>query len=71
MNSNPTPRDERGPGRPPKEAVAAHGHVHIRTTMERKIRWVKAAQRNGIGLSEWITRAADSAAELAELGRKP
>lgn len=37
-------------------------HIHIRTTMDRKTTYVKAAQREGKTLSEWITAHCDAAA---------
>lgn len=51
-----------GPGRPPSEATAAAGHIHLRVTMERKNRYVRAAQKTGRGLSQWITDTCDTVA---------
>jgi len=57
--------ENRGPGRPPVGGTAAVGQIHIRTTMERKNSYVRAAQRKKIGLSEWITQTCDKEAASA------
>jgi len=48
------------PGRPPRESESAAGHIHIRTTIERKTAYVRAAK--GKPLTEWMTEACDRAA---------
>ena len=52
-----------GPGRPTTEAAPAVGHIHLRVTMDRKSRYVRAAKRRGQPLSEWMQAACDSACE--------
>jgi len=46
-----------GPGRPTTDA--ATGHIHLRVTMDRKNRYVRAAKRDGKNLSDWITETCD------------
>lgn len=42
-------------GRPPKpEGQVATSHLHIRVKPRDKAAWVKAAQRRGMTLSEWV-----------------
>ena len=53
--------DPRKPGRPPTDGVAATGHVHIRTTLDRKSAWVRAAHPKT--LAEWVTKTLDAAAK--------
>ena len=55
--ATPSPR---GPGRPPKSGEAAVGHLHIRTTLQRKSAWVRAARPRP--LAEWVTEQLDRAA---------
>ncbi len=47
-------------GRPPREAESAVGHIHIRTTLERKGIYKRAAR--GKSLAEWMTEVCDRAA---------
>jgi len=47
-------------GRPPRESETATGHIHIRTTLDRKSAYVRAAR--GKPLAEWVTEACDRAA---------
>lgn len=54
----PTP-ETRKPGRPLAEATPASGHIHLRVTMERKNRYVRAARKRKLKLSEWMTEALD------------
>jgi hypothetical protein len=58
MNQPPKP-----PGRPPIDGVPAVGHIHLRVTMERKNRYVRAARAKQTGLSEWITNTCDAASK--------
>lgn len=60
----PSNQQPRGPGAPPKDGVAAAGHVHLRVTMERKTRWVRAAQRSGWNLTTWCEKHLDAAAAV-------
>lgn len=53
---------ETGPGRPLTDSTPASGHIHLRVTMERKNRYVKAAHRRKRKLSEWLTETCDIAA---------
>jgi hypothetical protein len=53
------PAPSRGPGRPPTEAESAVGHIHMRVTMDRKNSWVRAAQSQGLSLSDWIEAKCD------------
>lgn len=46
-------------GRPPKNGETATAHIHIRTTLARKIVWVKAAK--GKPLAEMVTEIVDKA----------
>jgi hypothetical protein len=47
------------PGRPLTDATPAIGHIHLRVTMERKNRYVRAARKLKLKLSEWMTAALD------------
>jgi len=47
-------------GRPPRDGEAAVGHIHIRTTLARKIAYVRAAQPRK--LTEWVFEHLDKAA---------
>ena len=51
----------RGAGRPLNDSTAATGHIHLRVTMERKNRYVRAAKRRKLKLSEWMSEACDNA----------
>lgn len=52
---------------PTKNANAAKGpetrssHLHIRVAPHQKAAWVKAAQRDGKGLSDWVISQLDGA----------
>lgn len=46
-------------GRPLADETPASGHIHLRVTMERKNRYVRAARRRKQKLSEWMTEALD------------
>ncbi|MES2367040.1 MAG: hypothetical protein V4563_14285 [Pseudomonadota bacterium] len=58
------PIEPRKPGRPPIRGETAGAHVHIRTTLDRKNAWVKAAKPRK--LSEWVTETVDQAAGYRE-----
>lgn len=62
MNTPANHPPERGPGAPPKDGVTAVGHIHLRVTMERKSRWVRAAQHSGQNLTSWMETHLDAAA---------
>jgi len=47
-----------GPGRPTE--ITADAHVHLRVPMSKKSQWVRAAQRSGTNLSDWLTGLADA-----------
>lgn len=47
-------------GRPPRETESAVGHIHIRTTLDRKAAYVRAARPKP--LAEWMTEILDKAA---------
>ena len=49
------------PGRPLADETPASGHIHLRVTMERKNRYVRAARKRKLKLSEWMTEACDNA----------
>jgi hypothetical protein len=49
----------RGAGRPLNDSVAATGHIHLRVTMERKNKYVRAARRRKMKLSEWMLATCD------------
>jgi hypothetical protein len=54
----------------PSEVEPTLGHIHIRTTMERKSAYVRAAKPRT--LVQWITEALDKAAGYnPESGRPP
>jgi len=57
---NPPIPEPRPAGRPPVDGEAAHAHIHLRVTMQRKNRYVKAAQRRRQTLSEWILESCDA-----------
>ena len=44
------------PGRPLADETPASGHIHLRVTMERKNRYVRASRRRKMKLSEWMTK---------------
>lgn len=46
-------------GRPLADSTPASGHIHLRVTMERKNRYVRAARRKKQKLSEWMTETLD------------
>ena len=46
-------------GRPLADSTPASGHIHLRVTMERKNRYVRAARKLKLKLSEWMTAALD------------
>ena len=50
---------DRQPGRPPDDDEPATGHIHLRVTMERKNRYVRAARKRNLKLSKWMTDALD------------
>lgn len=51
---------ERGRGRPPIAGETAGAHIHIRTTLKRKLAYMKAARPRK--LTDWITDKLDAAA---------
>jgi hypothetical protein len=56
MNPNPEPKSV---GRPLADETAASGHIHLRVTMERKNKYVRAARRRKMKLSEWMLATCD------------
>ena len=46
-------------GRPLADETPASGHIHLRVTMERKNRYVRAARKRKMKLSEWMTETCD------------
>lgn len=46
-------------GRPPKHGEPAIGHIHLRTTLDRKSAYVRAAKPKP--LAEWMTQVCDKA----------
>lgn len=57
MNNDEEPR---GRGRPPIAGETAGAHIHIRTTLKRKLAYMKAARPRK--LTDWITDKLDAAA---------
>lgn len=57
----------RKPGRPPIGGETATGHVHVRTTLPRKGRWVRAARPKT--LAQWATEILDKASEVETKNR--
>lgn len=53
-------KKESNAGRPPRDGAAAVGHIHIRSTIERKSAYIRAAQPKS--LAEWATKILDEAA---------
>jgi hypothetical protein len=51
------------PGRPLTGDTPASGHIHLRVTMERKNKYVRAAQIKKMKLSEWMILACDGISE--------
>ena len=47
------------PGRPLADETPASGHIHLRVTMERKNKYVRAARRRKMKLSEWMLATCD------------
>ena len=60
----PMNQSEIKPGRPLADATAASGHIHLRVTMERKNRYVRAARKRKMKMSEWMTETCDTASGL-------
>ena len=56
---NPT-RFRRGNKAAQRGDAPADSHVHIRVPSETKARWSSAAESEGVGLSAWLTAAAES-----------
>jgi len=52
------------PGRPLTDSTPASGHIHLRVTMEHKNRYVRAARKRKMKLSEWMTETCDTASGL-------
>ena len=52
------------PGRPLADETPASGHIHLRVTMERKNKYVRAARKRKMKLSEWMTETCDTASGL-------
>lgn len=48
-------------GRLPDGDKPAGAHIHLRVTLERKNRYVRAARKLKLKLSEWMTEACDNA----------
>ena len=48
-------------GRPLADSTPASGPIQLRVTMERKNRYVRAARKRKMKLSEWMTDACDTA----------
>jgi len=46
-------------GRPLTDDTPASGHIHLRVTMERKNKYVRAARRRKMKLSEWMLATCD------------
>ena len=46
-------------GRPLADETPASGHIHLRVTMERKNKYVRAARRRKMKLSEWMLATCD------------
>lgn len=46
-------------GRPLADTTPASGHIHLRVTMERKNKYVRAARRRKMKLSEWMLTTCD------------
>ena len=46
-------------GRPLADETPASGHIHLRVTMERKNRYVRAARKRKQKLSEWMIETCD------------
>ena len=53
------PLETGNPGRPLTDSTPASGHIHLRVTMERKNRYVRAARKRKLKLSEWMTETCD------------
>ena len=47
------------PGRPLTDSTPASGHIHLRVTLERKNKYVRAARRRKMKLSEWMLATCD------------
>lgn len=54
-----SPQTEPKLGRPLADDTPASGHIHLRVTMERKNRYVRAARKLKMKLSEWMTASLD------------
>ncbi len=58
----PTRRTKpRRPGRPPRSGKTAAEIVKLRATGDERARWLEAAQRQGLSLSQWLREAAELA----------
>jgi hypothetical protein len=58
------------PGRPLADETPASGHIHLRVTMERKNKYVRAARKLKMKLSEWMTETCDTASGLVTANDK-
>jgi hypothetical protein len=61
------PLETGNPGRPLTDSTPASGHIHLRVTMERKNRYVRAARKRKMKLSEWMTETCDTASWLRQV----
>ena len=61
---NHVPLETGNPGRPLTDSTPASGHIHLRVTLERKNRYVRAARKRKMKLSEWMTETCDTASGL-------
>ena len=63
------PLETGNPGRPLTDSTPASGHIHLRVTMERKNRYVRAARTRKMKLSEWMTETCDNGSGLVTANR--
>jgi len=59
MKTSPMHSETKSVGRPLADETAASGHIHLRVTMERKNKYVRAARRRKMKLSEWMLATCD------------
>lgn len=64
------PLETGNPGRPLTDSTPASGHIHLRVTMERKNRYVRAARNRKMKLSQWMTETCDTATGLVTANEK-
>ncbi|NEG94108.1 hypothetical protein [Leclercia adecarboxylata] len=64
MNDKAAARDPRSLNSM-KDTTPATAHVHMRVTPDRKFRYVRQAEKEGLKLAEWIQKHMDAVCDAA------